>query len=91
MDRLDEQLKIALARDEPPLGFADRVIAASQPRRPTLPYRALAAGLVLFLAGGAAAWRHHQGEAAKAQVLAAVRITAGKLHHIQSRVREVTR
>jgi hypothetical protein len=48
----------------------------------------MAASLVL-VAGGAAAYRHHQGEVAKQQVMTAMKITAAKLNHIQTRVWEV--
>jgi hypothetical protein len=39
--------------------------------------------------GGAQAWRWYQGLDAKRQVMEAMRLTAGTLNHIQSRVREV--
>jgi hypothetical protein len=88
MDRLEEQLKQALARADAPEGFAARVAAAARPR-PFWRSPALAAGLMLLAVGGGAAWRHHQGEVAKEQVMAAMRITAGTLNHIQQHVREV--
>jgi hypothetical protein len=92
MDKLEEQLKQALTRQDPPAGFADRVAAACPAERAApirfTGYRAFAAGLLLLFAGGAA-YRRHEGEAAKQQVITALRITAGKLGRIQARVREV--
>jgi hypothetical protein len=87
MDPLEQQLKEALARADAPPGFAARVSAAARP--PAWRSPALAAGLVLLAIGGSTAWRRHQGEVAKEQVMAAMRITAGKLNRIQSHIREV--
>jgi hypothetical protein len=91
MDWLEEELKAALARKDPSPGFAARVEMAAR-RRPFFAgarWMAAAAALVV-IAGGSLAWRRHQGMVAKEQVMLAVRITAGKLHQIQTRVREVT-
>ncbi len=86
MDPLEQQLKQALARVDAPAGFAARVNAAARP--PVWRSPALAAGLMLLAVGGGFAWRRHQGEIAKEQVMAAMRITAGKLNHIQTHIRE---
>lgn len=87
MDRLEEQLKQALARVEPPAGFAARVSAPPRPSWWRSP--AIAAALVLVTVGGGVAWRRHQGELAKEQVMTAMRIASGKLSRIQAHVREV--
>jgi hypothetical protein len=62
------------------------------PRRPrifSLPRWLPVAAAVLVIAGsGEVAWRQHQGKVAKDQVMLAMRITAGKLNHIQSHMRE---
>jgi len=95
MDRLEEELKQALARKAPGEGFAERVAAraASAERRVArfpLPRwsMALAATVLLGVSGGLA-YRRHEGEVAKEQVMQAMRITAVKLNHIQAHVREV--
>jgi hypothetical protein len=55
----------------------------------TLPRWLPAAAAVLVIAGGSGvAWRRHQGMVAKEQVMLAMRITAGKLNHIQEHMRE---
>lgn len=94
MDWLEQELKQALERKQPPPDFAARVAAAAaggavQARRPVrnLPRWLPAAAAVLLIAGGAA-YREHQGRVAKDRVMLAMRITAGKLNHIQSHMRE---
>ncbi len=93
MDRLEESLKSALARKEPPGGFAQRVAAraAAPPRAAAwVPQRWIAAAAVVVMAvGGGMAYRQHQGEMAKEQVMQAMKITAVKLHRIQAHVQEV--
>ena len=93
MDRLEESLKSALARKEPPDGFAQRVAAkAAAPARAAAwtPPRWIAAAAVAALAvGGGVAYRQRQGEMAKEQVMQAMKITAVKLHRIQAHVQEV--
>jgi hypothetical protein len=92
MDRLEESLKSALARKEPPDGFAQRVAArvSAPPRAAWAPQRWIAAAAVVVMAvGGGVAYRQHQGEMAKEQVMQAMKITAVKLHRIQAHVQEV--
>ncbi len=101
MDWLERELSRALERKEPSADFAARVAAraaqgagpiAMPPRRPrvfSLPRWLPAAAAILVIAGsGELAWRQHQGRVAKEQVMLAMRITAGKLNHIQSHMRE---
>jgi hypothetical protein len=92
MDRLEESLKAALARKDPPPDFAQRVAARartgqSHTRAPW--WLATAAGLTVMMVGSGVAYRRHQGEVAKEQVMQAMKITAVKLHRIQSAVAEV--
>ena len=104
MNRLEETLKQALRREEPPDGFAERVLArlespAARPglwawlRSPGLRW-ALAAtlSLVLLLAFqyNAERRRRAEGELAKAQMLTALRITADKLEYAREKVSRVT-
>ena len=96
MDRLEESLKHALARKEPPDGFARKVVTqaaartAAQSRPAWAPPRWIAAAAVVVMAvGGGVAYRRHQGEMAKEQVMQAMKITAVKLHRIQAHVQEV--
>jgi len=110
MTPFEEQLKQALARQEPSSDFASRVLAAAarQERQkeaagwrtwfrktwfqpPLMQARRLAPVMGAFLLmSGVVAYREHQrevqGQAAKQQLLQALRIAGSKLHHTQLRV-----
>jgi hypothetical protein len=98
MDWLEQELKHALERKDPSPDFAARVAAAAaRDSRPTIaPRRSVftaprwlpAAAAVLVILGGSAAYRRHQGVAAKERLMLAMRITAGQLNHIQTHVKE---
>ena len=85
MDDLEEQLRRAFERENPPEGFADRVIERTRARR-AMPRWMAAAAAVLVLAGAGYGYRWQQGERAKREVLLAFRITSAKLNHIQAQV-----
>lgn len=92
MDRLEESLKLALSRKEPPPGFAGRVAARAAGggrSRSYTPRWIAAAAVVVMAVGSGVAYRRHQGEMAKEQVMQAMKITAVKLHRIQAHVQEV--
>jgi hypothetical protein len=91
MDWLEQELKQALAHKQPSAGFADGVIgAARRPKRVfAMPRWLPAAAALLVAVGGSFAWREHQGRIAKDQLMLAMKITAGKLNQIQTRVKEV--
>ncbi len=92
MDRLEEQLRRALQRVDPPPGFAERVLerASSQAEAPgwwrrftevfLAPRRrwaaAAVAGLVILAGIGYERQMRRQGELAREQVLEALEITA---------------
>lgn len=91
---LEEQLKLALQRKEPPPGFRNRVLAATRrPRRH--PYRSLAAAALLtLLVGGTTAHyieQRREGERAKEQVLLALRITSHKLRDTREHVLDISK
>ena len=79
MDWLEQELTQALARKEPSAGFDHRVRARLQ-RRPQ--WLAIAA-TILVMIGGGEAWRQHQGQVAKEQVMTALRIAGSKLNRVQ--------
>jgi|RhiMethySRZTD1v2_1073278.scaffolds.fasta_scaffold1591082_2 hypothetical protein len=98
MRELDDELRHVLRRESPPAGFAERVAQrAAHGRSPRRLTRWLAAAaLVAAIAGGleyrqivTARAERAAGEAAKAQVIQALRITAGKLQIVRAKVREV--
>ena len=79
MDWLEQELAIALARKEPAPGFDARVRARLY-RRPR--WLAIAATLLVMISGGEA-WRQHEGQVAKEQVMTAMRIAGSKLNRVQ--------
>ena len=83
MDWLEQELAQALARKEPDAGFDARVRARIH-RRPR--WLAIAATL-LVMVGGGEAWRQHQGQVAKEQVMMAMRIAGGKLSRVQTHLK----
>ncbi len=87
MDDLEEQLRRAFAPEDPPAGFAGRVMErAGGIRRPSTPRWLAAAAAVLILAGGGYGYRLHRGEMAKREVLLALRIASVKVNQIQTQV-----
>ncbi len=89
MDRLEQELKQALARTEPGPDFSRRVTRAASRRASVAPRWMATAAALVIVSGGSLAYRRHEGRVAKEQVMTAMRITAGKLNHIQARVKEV--
>jgi len=104
MDRLEDALREALRRKEAPEGFAERVLARRAAPRPgpweafrlwfqppSLRWAGAAALTLVLLAGfqyTAEQRRRAEGEAAKEQVLMALRITADKLEYTRARVQQ---
>lgn len=103
MRNMDDELRSALRREEPPEGFADRVLrrAARRQDRRRLASRpfmrwAAAAMVVASIAGGVqyravqqAREERIRGEAAKEQVVQALRIAGSKLQLVQTRIKEI--
>ncbi len=105
MSRLDDALREALRREEPPEGFAGRVMARIEARKeragawdglmaawrgPRLRWAGALAGAVLLI--GTAAYQETQraeGEQAKRQVMLALRITGAKLDLARARIQRV--
>jgi hypothetical protein len=106
MDWLEQELKSALARKEPPPEFAEGVAkaldgvlpdAASGPRRNLVAWPSrtarrwlAAAAAILLMVGGGAGYRWHQGVEAKRQVMLAFHIAGGRLNHLRTHLKEVS-
>ncbi len=90
MEWLEDELRRALARQEPPDGFAERVMARSSRRPPGAQRWLAAAAMVVVAVGAGAAWRQHQGYEAKREVMLALRLASAPVHHIQSEIRGIT-
>ena len=83
MDWLEQELAIALERKEPPDGFDARVRARLYHR----PRWLAIAATVLVMLGGGEAWRQHEGQVAKEQVMTAMRIAGSKLNRVQMQLK----
>lgn len=108
-DKLEQELRRALRREDPPEGFADRVLARTRPALAPktglweralglmhVPAFRLAATAALFFAVVAGGIEYRQerleraaGEAAKRQLMLALRITGSKLQYAQQKVNEL--
>jgi hypothetical protein len=92
MDWLEQELKAALAREDPPADFAGRVMRRAE--RPVVyqwPRWLAAAAAVVVLAGAGMGYRQYRGEMAKEQVMQAFKIASVKVNRIQTHVLEVAR
>lgn len=97
----EDQLRSALERKRPPADFVSRVVAAAGSGSTRAAARATwrrwvvvpIAASILVLAVGLGQQQERreraQGEAAKAQLMQALRITSGKLERIQSKLKGV--
>jgi len=104
MEDLERQLKNALARKDAPDWFEAKVMASIrrdggvQARRPALRWRWASALAVTVLVIGGVTWQHERmvqeraaGEAAKARLELALKITRVKLQRIEQRLNETER
>lgn len=103
--RIEQELKRALQREDAPAGFTERVLAKVREQearkepwwtfmhRPAFRFASTAAVFVLMI-GGVAEYRRYEqereaGQAAKRQLMEALRVTGAKLHYAQQKVNEV--
>jgi hypothetical protein len=111
MSYLEDDLRMALRRAEPPEDFTDRVLArlsslAAEPawwerlavllRPPRVQWVALSVIVSIMIPAAGVEYRRQkqyraEGEAAKAQLVFAVRVAGSKLHHVQKKVMEIGR
>jgi hypothetical protein len=94
MDDFEQELAQAFERRPAPPSLKRKIMArraASGPRRPAVGWMRLAAGIVLAaMLGGGMLWRQQEerrkGEAAREQVLTALRITGHALNEVNSKL-----
>jgi len=94
MNELEDLLRDALQRREPPPGFAERVMARVPRRRPVFVWwrqMAAIAALLAVTVSSAMYERHREvqrqrAEAASRQLIYALRLTAARLERVQYRV-----
>jgi hypothetical protein len=96
MNELEDRLREALQRREPPPGFAERVIARVPRRRAPVWTRwrsvaAIAAVLVVAFSALLFEWhrqveRANRAEAANRQLMSALRLAVSKIERVENRV-----
>jgi hypothetical protein len=86
MREFEDELRSALRRQEPPAGFANRVLARTRPKgtRRSWVAAAIAAGLLLSLGGFE--YRQYEGRKAKRELLLALEIAGSKLSIAQAKI-----
>jgi len=94
MNDFENELRSALRREEPPSGFAARVVARTgahaAPRRSGWIAAAIAACLLLSIGGGFE-YRQYRGRKAKRELLLALNIAGSKLNIVQKKVSDLSR
>ena len=94
MEDFEQQLKDALAPKQPPAWLEAQVVARATAKRPRLGLFRWVVATAFAIAIAASVWTDHreyvQGEAAKAQLQLALKVTAKELGKIQQTVRTVT-
>jgi hypothetical protein len=89
---LDDELRSAMRREDPPLGFTQRVVTRAQSKpvqKPAMVRMIWAAGLAAMLVIGftaASEYRQVKAERAASQAVVALRITAAKLNMTRDKV-----
>lgn len=95
MNHMEQELREALKRVEPPPGFADRVMARVPARRGAAIPRSwmAAAAAVLVAVVGAGSWEYQRtrdqriaAEKAKAELIFALELTSSKLQATRSKL-----
>ncbi len=104
MSRLEDELRSALQRESPSLGFTERVLARAAEQKRSWSFAALfgmrgmrwavAGALALVMVGAGLEYQREReerarGEAAREQVLLALRIAGTKLRFAQERVQQL--
>jgi hypothetical protein len=96
-DFLEERLRKALGRQEPPEGFAERMLAkvpAHRPGRSRFSYVAVAATLILALLFGGMEWRRQQqvkeqnARETERQVVFALALAMQKFEHVNNQLQQ---
>ena len=93
MNPFEEELRQALRREDPPAGFARRVIARTPDRGWSRQNRWVAAAVAacVMLTAGAVEYRQYEGRKAKQELLVAISIAGAKLNVAQQKISDRNR
>lgn len=92
MRDFEDDLRAALRREEPPAGFAGRVLARAKSSGPARHSNwaaaAIAAGFLLSMGGFT--YHQYEGRKAKRELLLALEITGSKLSSVQKKISDLS-
>ena len=93
MSDFEQELRSALRLEEPPSGFAARVMArtAAKPAPRRSGWLAAAIAACLLLSMGGFEYRQYRGRKAKQELLLALEIASGKLNIAQKKINDLSR
>lgn len=88
MKEFEDELRSALSREQPPPGFAARVLARTRTKRPPgrAAWMAAAIAACLLLSVGGFEYRQYEGRKAKRELLLALEIAGSKLNIAQKKI-----
>lgn len=92
MRDFEDDLRFALRREEPPAGFAGRVLARAKSSGPARHSNwaaaAIAAGCLVSMGGFT--YHQYEGRKAKRELLLALEITGSKLSSVQKKISDLS-
>ena len=93
MNPFEEELRNALRREDPPLGFAHRVMARTPNSASSRQNRWVAAAVAacVLLTASAVEYRQYEGRKAKQELLLALGIAGAKLNVAQQKIFDLNR
>jgi len=93
VNEFDKDLRQALRRTDPPVGFVDRVLARTHPQPVHIPLKwiGIAIAACLLLAAGRFEYRQYEGRKAKRELLFALELAGSKLNIAQQKIFELNR
>src|SRR5436190_252762 len=93
MSEFEDDLRSALRREDPPSGFAQRVLSRTRPHAAPGRKGWIAVGIAacLLLSAGGFEYRQYEGRKAKQELLLALEIAGSKLNNVQKKVSDLGR
>jgi hypothetical protein len=93
VNQFEDELRSALRREEPPHGFAERVVKKSRQQAPSRRngWIATAVAACLLAGFGEIGYQQYEGRKAKRELLQALEITGSKLSVAQQKILDLNR